>query len=73
MNQNQEQPSQIVSASGLLKKLFTETLADAEKFDPEVVALTNKHLGVSFPQVKAGNNLAVALIELAMKRADGGQ
>ena len=73
MGNEQEQPPQLVSASELLTTLFTQILADTEKFDSEVVALTKTHLGVRSPQAKAGNNLASALIELAKNRATGGQ
>ena len=73
MENKQEQPPKLVSAAELLTTLFTQTLADNEKFDSEVVALTKIHLAVSSPQTKAGSNLANALIELAMSRVAGGQ
>jgi hypothetical protein len=73
MENKQEQPPKLVSAVELLTTLFTQILADSEKFDSEVVALTKIHLGVSSPQAKAGNNLANALIELAKNRVAGGQ
>ncbi len=69
----QEKIPQITSASELLEKLFTETLADKEKYDPDVVELAKTHLGNNSPHSKAGNNLAIALIELSKKRASGGQ
>lgn len=69
----QKQVPQIISATDLLEKLFTETLSNEEEFDPDVVELTKAHLGVTSPHSKAGNNLATALIELAKQRASGGQ
>ena len=65
MKDKQEEQLKLVSAAELLTTLFTQILADKEKFDSEVVALTKTHLGVSYPQAKAGTNLANALIELA--------
>lgn len=73
MENKQEQPPKLASAGELLATLFTQTLADSEQFDSEVVALTKIHLGVYSPQAKAGSNLAIALIELAKSRAAGGQ
>ncbi len=69
----QEKIPQIISASELLEKLFTETLADKEKYDPDVVEITKTHLGSNSPHSKAGNNLATALIELSKRRVSGGQ
>lgn len=61
---------QFVSATELLERLFAEVLA-SDEFDPEIVAITQEHLGVASPHSKAGNNLALALLELAERRAGG--
>jgi hypothetical protein len=58
-----------VSAAELLDKLFSEILV-TEDFDAEIVQLTQQHLGVASPHSKAGTNLAAALVNLAMRRAE---
>lgn len=64
----ESEENQFVSATELLEKLFAEVLV-SEEFDSEIVALTQEHLGVASPHSKAGNNLALALLELAERRA----
>jgi len=70
---SEQQLSHIISTSELLEKLFTDTLSNTAEFDSGVVELVKTHLGVPSPHSKAGQNLAMALIELAKNRASGGQ
>ncbi len=62
-----------LSATTLLERLFKESLADPEQFDAEVLSLVKEHLGREVPHSRAGNNLASALVELAIRRTEGSE
>lgn len=68
MGGNHHQSTPSLSARALLEKLFNEDLVAPERYDPEVFDIVKQHLGKGPPHSKAGNNLASALVELAIQR-----
>lgn len=70
---NQDTPTEYVSASELINRLFSESLQDPNRFDQEVVAIVKQHLGGSSVHSKAGANLAAALLDLAASRTTKGR
>ncbi len=68
-----EQSSELFQASELLRKLFDEALVDSNQFDQEIVQITRLHLDSASIHSKAGSNLAKDLLDIAEKRATGGE
>lgn len=69
MSEPNRKKIQPLRAEELIEKLFSEALADSQKYDPAVVQILKDQLLVKTIPSKAGNKIADNLMEIAQQRA----